>query len=69
MGINGAKLDAPEADRFSGYINASLGQQIFYIMITQVEAIVEPHSVGDYIWRESVSFVDIHGPILSIWPG
>ena len=46
--------------------DASFSQEIFNIAVTEVEAIVEPDSVGDDIWRESVAFVGIHAPILAI---
>jgi hypothetical protein len=32
----------------------------------QVKAVVEPDSVTDDIWRESVTLVSIHSPILAI---
>ena len=32
----------------------------------QVEAVVEPDSVGDDVGRESVTFIGIHEPILAI---
>jgi hypothetical protein len=35
--------------------------------VTQVESVIEPDCIRDDIGRESVSFVCIHGPIVSIW--
>ena len=34
--------------------------------MTEVEAIVEPGCLTDDIWRESVTFIDIHVPILPV---
>jgi hypothetical protein len=62
--VNGTELDAPKADRFAGDRDAAFCQQVFDISMAQIEAIVEPDSVGDDVGRESVSFVCIHTPIL-----
>ena len=64
--INGSELDTPEAYRFSGYSDASFGEQIFNIAMAEVETIVEPDSVADDVRWESVALVSIHAPILSI---
>ena len=48
-GVQGTEFDTPEADRLTGYNNASLGEQIFDIAVTQIEAIVEPDSIGNDI--------------------
>ena len=48
------------------YDDAALSQEVFDIPVAQIESVVEPDSVTDDIWRESVSFVGIHPPILSI---
>ena len=66
-GINGSELDTPEANRFSADRDAALSEQIFNISVAEIESIVEPDGVGNDIGRESVSFVGIHWPILSIW--
>ncbi len=50
--INGTEFYAPETDRFSGYCDASLAQQIFDIAEAQIETIVEPDCVTDDIGRE-----------------
>ena len=42
----------------------ALCQEIFDIAVTQIESVVEPDSVGDYVRRESVAFVGIHDPSL-----
>ena len=67
-GINATKFDAPQANRFTADSDPSFSEQIFYIAMTKVEAIVEPDSIRNAIWREPVSFIGIHGPILAIWP-
>jgi len=37
--------------------------------VAEIEAIVQPDCVGDYIGRKSVAFVCIHTPILAAWVG
>jgi hypothetical protein len=34
--------------------------------VAEIEAIIEPDGVADDVWRETMSLVSIHGPILSI---
>jgi hypothetical protein len=65
--INGAKLATPETDGFAGDSDASLGQKIFDITVTQIESIAEPYCVTDNVGRESVTFVYAHGPTIAIW--
>ena len=62
-------LWVPEANRFATDSDASLGEQVFDISVTQVEAIVEPDGVRNDIGRESMAFVCIHWPILTAWAG
>ena len=64
--VLGSELDAPETDRFPRDYDPAFSQKIFDIPAAQVEAIVEPDSIGNDIRRESVAFVGIHRPILSI---
>jgi hypothetical protein len=64
--VCGSELDAPEADRFAADSNASFGEQIFNVAVAEVEARVEPDSIGNDIGRESVPFIDVHAPILAI---
>ena len=64
--INGAELDAPEADRFSRYSDASLSEEIFDISVAKIESVVEPDCVADNVGWEPVTFVGIHLAILSI---
>jgi hypothetical protein len=64
--INRSEFDTPEADRFSADSDASLGQKVFDIPVTEIEAVVEPDGVGDDIGREAVPFICVHGPILPI---
>ena len=65
-GVSGSELDTPEPDRFSANGDASLGQEVLEIAVTQVEAIVEPDGIGNDIWRESMTLVSIRDPIVSI---
>ena len=65
-GINGSELDAPEPDRFASDSDATLGQQIFDIAVTEIESVVEPDCMADDVWRESMTLVSIHPPIPSI---
>jgi hypothetical protein len=64
-----ASVMGSEADRFPSDYDPALSQQIFDIPVAQVDAIVEPDSIGDNIRRESVAFIGVHGPILAIWWG
>ena len=64
-GVEGSEFDTPEADRFSGYSDASFSEQVFNIAVAEIEAEVQPYGVADDLWREAVSFVGIHRPILS----
>jgi hypothetical protein len=34
--------------------------------MAEIEAIVQPDCVRNDIWRESVAFISIHSPILSV---
>ena len=64
--VDSSEFDTPEADRFAANGDATFGEQIFNIPMTEIEAIVEPNCVADNFRRESVAFVSIHLPILSI---
>ena len=64
--INGTELDAPQAYRFAGNGDAPLCQKIFNIPMAKIKAVVESNSVGNDVRRESVAFVGIHWPILTI---
>ncbi len=64
-GIFRTKLDAPKPDGFITDSNAAFSQQIFDISVTEIESIVEPHGVADDVRRKSVSFISIHGAILT----
>ena len=52
--INGAELDTPETDCFSADGDASFSEEIFDIPMAEIEAVVQPDSVGNDIRRESV---------------
>ena len=63
-GIKRSKLYTPQPDGLSADGYAPLSQKIFDIPVAETEAIIEPDGIGNDIWRESVPFVGIHGPIL-----
>jgi hypothetical protein len=65
FGVQSTELDTPEANAFPADSDASFGEKVFDISVAQIEAIVEPDSVADDIWRESVTFVGVHPPILA----
>jgi len=65
-GINCTEFDAPEPDRFAGDSDASFGEKIFDITMAEVESVVQPDGVGNDIRRESVAFINSHGPSLPI---
>ena len=65
-GIDCSKLDTPQADRLSGYSDASFSEQIFNIPMAEVEFVVEPDCVTDDVGWESMTPIGIHGPILAI---
>jgi len=78
--INGSEFDAPEADRFSadnyprsasrssmnGPARRARGSSDDCYHAPEIESMVEPDGVTDNVRWESVSFISIHVPILSI---
>ena len=64
--VLGPKLDAPKADRVATDCDASFGQEILNISMTQVETKVQPNGIADDFKRESMAFVGIHPPMLAI---
>lgn len=67
-GISCAEFEASRQDRLPGDRNASVGEKIFDIPIAEIDAVVWPNRVTENIWWESVMFLGIHPPILSIPP-
>ena len=65
-GIDSSELDTPEADRLPADSDPPLCQYVLDVSVTQIEAVVQPDCVRDDVWRESVAFICIHSPILSI---
>ena len=61
--INGTKFYAPKTSCLATYRDSPFSQEIYNIALAQVEAIVEPDSVGNDIGRKSVALVGIHLPI------
>jgi hypothetical protein len=64
--VYSSEFDAPQADRFTADCDTSFSEKVFDISVTQIEAVIEPDSVGYDIGWESVAFIGIHLPILSI---
>ena len=64
--VYSTEFDTPQANRFAADGDAPFGEQVFYISMTEIEAKIEPDSIGNDVWRKSVAFVCIHLPILSI---
>ena len=64
-GVDGPKLDTPEANRFMADNNATLSQNIFDIPVAEAESEVEPDDVADDIGWETVAFINVHMPILA----
>ena len=48
-GVNCSEFDAPEPDCFSGYGDTSLGEEILDIAMAEIEAKVQPDSIGNDI--------------------
>ncbi|MFT4730401.1 MAG: hypothetical protein ACI9UN_004927 [Granulosicoccus sp.] len=65
---NGSEFDTPETDCFAADSDSSFGEEVFNIAMAQVETIVEPDSVRNYVKRESVSFICIH-PLIPLRTG
>jgi len=64
-GINCSELDAPEADRFSGYSDTPFGEQVFDIAMAEIEPVVEPDGITDDVGWKSVALIGIHQLILA----
>ena len=64
--VQRAEFDAPKADRFTSDCNAAFGQEIFDIPVAEIESVVEPDGIGNYVKRESVTLIDTHSSILAI---
>ena len=47
IGILLAELETPLAHCFVGHDDTTFGQQLFYVAVAQVEAIVQPDGVAD----------------------
>ncbi len=56
-GVESSELDTPESDGLAADSDASFGQQIFDIAVTQVEAIVEPDGSVAYFEKNTRSVV------------
>jgi hypothetical protein len=60
------ELDTPQTDRFSTDSDTSRCQQILDISVAELKPVVHPDCIGNDIWREAVSFICAHVPILTI---
>jgi hypothetical protein len=67
--IDGSELDAPETDCFATNCDASFSEQVFDISMAEVESVVEPDGVRNDVGRESMAFICVHLPILTISGG
>jgi hypothetical protein len=65
-GVFGSELDSPQSNRLVADCYTAFSQQIFDISMAEVEPIVQPYSVTDYIGGKPMTFICIHAPILSI---
>ena len=61
-----AQFDTPQPDRLLADSATTFSQQIFDIAITEVESIVEPDSVGNYVERGAVALTNFHRLFLPI---
>ena len=53
--IDSTEFDAPQADCFAGYSDATFSEQIFNIPMAKIESIVEPDGIRNDVRRESVA--------------
>ena len=56
-GVGRSEFLTPIADRFVGDENPSLCEQVFYVAKAQGESMIEPNSVTDDFWRETVASI------------
>ena len=56
-GVCGPKFDTPESDGFIADCDASLGQEIFNISMTEIESVVPPDCVANDFGGESMTLV------------
>ena len=55
--IGRTEFSTPVSDRFVGDTDSSLCKQVFYVSKAQGEPMVEPNSVADDFWRETVASI------------
>ena len=56
-GIAGSEFPTPVSDRSVGDKDSSLREQDFYVSKAQGKLMVEPNSVADDFWRETVASI------------
>ena len=56
-GVLGTEFDTPQPDRLVTDPNTTLGHKVLDVAAAQIEAMIEPDNVLNYLRRESVAFV------------
>ena len=64
--VYSAKFYTPQANRSTADGDASLGEYIFDVSVTEIESIVEPDSIRSGIGREPVTIISIYRLIIPI---
>ena len=64
LGVYSSEFDTPKANCFATDCNASFGEKVFNISVTEIKAMIEPDRVADYVRRESMAFVCVHRKIM-----
>jgi hypothetical protein len=57
----------PDLDSHFPSKNKLTCQYLLDIAMAEIESVVEPHSVGNDIWRKPMAFIGIHGAPVSGW--
>jgi hypothetical protein len=70
FGISGAELDTPQPDGFVANCYAPFCKEIFNEWsgtpaVAEIESVVQPDRIADYIRRKSMAFICIHPRIVS----
>lgn len=63
--VLGTKLDAPETYRLSSDGDASFGEEVFDVAMTQIESVVKADSISNDVGWETMSFICAHRLILA----
>jgi hypothetical protein len=57
--VSGTEFVAPQPKRFPADLDSSMSQQIFNIVVTEAESVIQPYRVSDDNGRESVAFIRV----------